>query len=501
VFSSFTLDSICLGGFIPSSRFLWDSASLSQLATALGLGTWLAWQKRATQPFSRWTDRLALGIAGCAFVLALISDSLFLSACALVFLVTAPWMSMASREQSQWLPHRMGTRFWGASLHLLSALLLNQLFKTDSWTELHQLTQQAYELPPTTLGLTLFLVLSATACYCIDFTHRLNRFSFSFVPAFFHYICLPIAIGVWAYRVRGVFDMLPLAATLLGSFFATLAFAIGIFLYKETDPRRFSEKMAAMSGVLFTAAIAFLSPALLLLAATLLASTTVYFLNAFEKGSTHPLCALIQASLLSAWPFALFLFHPRMDFSMAPLWVALPYWSASSLLTMCTWRFAVSMQDTEWTSHSKNTYDWILTAVCAGIFGSALFQAGWGPSPTASALSLGTLAVSLACPILAALFGWGLGSHHTWRVDIQPLAVSAGEMTRTQGILSRLGKAAEVLDEDFWNGFWATPFRLLRSLGGFFAFWQDGSTPYYLTLLTLGALLLFWAALKTQVLL
>ncbi len=55
------------------------------------------------------------------------------------------------------------------------------------------------------------------------------------------------------------------------------------------------------------------------------------------------------------------------------------------------------------------------------------------------------------------------------------------------------------LEERFWPGLWRIPVQTGRTFGLFFDYWQGGTPQYSLLVLLLGTLVLFWAALKTQV--
>lgn len=60
-------------------------------------------------------------------------------------------------------------------------------------------------------------------------------------------------------------------------------------------------------------------------------------------------------------------------------------------------------------------------------------------------------------------------------------------------------QAVSWLEDGFWPGLWRVPVQFVRTLGLFFDYWQGGTPQYTLLVLLLGTLVLFWAALKTQV--
>ncbi len=68
---------------------------------------------------------------------------------------------------------------------------------------------------------------------------------------------------------------------------------------------------------------------------------------------------------------------------------------------------------------------------------------------------------------------------------------------------SGLGNAAarfwRSMDQNLWDGVWQVPVRIAHAVGGAFVYWQGNSAQYTLVVILLGTLLLFWAALKTQV--
>ncbi len=69
----------------------------------------------------------------------------------------------------------------------------------------------------------------------------------------------------------------------------------------------------------------------------------------------------------------------------------------------------------------------------------------------------------------------------------------------TRKISSTLQNGLDRLEVDLWPQIWRIPPQACRTLGTFFVFWQSGTPQYAIVLILFGTLLLFWAALKTQV--
>jgi hypothetical protein len=69
----------------------------------------------------------------------------------------------------------------------------------------------------------------------------------------------------------------------------------------------------------------------------------------------------------------------------------------------------------------------------------------------------------------------------------------------TPGLWGHCTAALRGFDKSFWDGLWQVPVRLTHALGGAFVYWQGNSAQYTLVVILIGTLVLFWAALKTQV--
>lgn len=105
------------------------------------------------------------------------------------------------------------------------------------------------------------------------------------------------------------------------------------------------------------------------------------------------------------------------------------------------------------------------------------------------------IAFPVAALITIGLLAWAF---HRSRVEL-PRAAARPPSKRLRSWNTAVEHAVLWLEESFWPGLWRIPVQTGRTFGLFFDYWQGGTPQYGLLVLLLGTLILFWAALKTQV--
>lgn len=108
------------------------------------------------------------------------------------------------------------------------------------------------------------------------------------------------------------------------------------------------------------------------------------------------------------------------------------------------------------------------------------------------------LCLAIACALPTLLHAWRVRQVREEGLKEETLFSPTRPGPVTQ--LARKARTAIVhIDENFWASLWQAPVQLGRSLGNAFVYWQGATAQYTLVVMLIGTLLLFWAALKTQV--
>jgi hypothetical protein len=374
----------------------------------------------------------------------------------------------------QWSSRLNGGLLFSSVALWVNTLLITYSFSVHSWSGLSALSGKTNEW-------RLFLLQFSVALLAAgDLFLRASRQRVSALESVTFWIAMPLGVGTLFQLASPLHVISSIESTfavvagllLLGFGAYRIAFTQSIFVFVRLT--------CSVSTIAFISMAPLLTTDLLMPLAGVLAGANLALLNSSQAGC-GPLPNAISILVLTLGPILALGLSENALTSLGTLPGAFPFLCAvTAFYSFATLRFTLSLPSGE-TRIPK--IEWALISLSL-VFGAYQLER----LPTFAPPSFTRALCLFGSWFFACLLAGALSRNPRYQVGIETS-------------LSRLPERLSQNRDFMWlDAIWRMPIHLAGSLGIFFSLWNVGSLQYGLVVFLCGVILLFWAALKTQVL-